>query len=655
MYRPNTRETAFENSTLPMVVMDPEDYRFLDCNQAAVHIYGFDSVAQTLGKTPTDVSAPTQYDGEPSTEKAKYYIELALTNGQAVFEWRHMRPDGVEWDAEVHLMRFEMGKPLLQFTLLDITERRKAVAALKESESRFRVIFENAGIAFMVIDANEQFIEYNSKALEVFQCTAEDFKMATPWSLSPEYQPDGRLSKDAARELIEAANIHGPQSFNWLHSRMDGTPFEAEVVLSVVQKGEQTVVIGMVTDVSMRKQAEREKEALQEQFIQAQKMEAVGRLAGGVAHDFNNFLGVIIGHLDMVLDEMPPSHPTRTSIDAAFHAAERSAALTRQLLAFARKQTVAPRSLNLNDTVSNMLNMLQGLIGENIEMRWSPAPKLNEVNIDPSQLDQILANLCVNSRDAIGEFGRITIETDNVVLDRTYCRDHTDCAPGNYVKLSVSDNGAGMSPLTISRIFEPFFTTKPRGQGTGLGLSTVYGIVRQNNGGIEVASEEGKGTTINILFPTTARDSHAPKAQLKELAHRGHGETILLVEDDPALCAMEQSMLENLGFSVLAAIRPREAISLADKHRTHIELLVTDVVMPEMNGRELHAALSRIRPDLKCIYVSGYTDDVIADHGILDENVHFLPKPFTMSALSNIVFEVLTEANPDNTVNDKQL
>ncbi len=386
--------------------------------------------------------------------------------------------------------------------------------------------------------------------------------------------------------------------------------------------------------ITERKRAEEEREKLTEQLTQSQKMESVGRLAGGVAHDFNNMLGVILGHTELALEQVDPALPLHGSLLEIQKAAERSASLTRQLLAFARKQTVAPKVLDLNDTVEGMLNMLQRLIGEDLDLVWRPGNNLGPVKVDPSQIDQIMANLCVNARDAIGDTGKVMIETDTAVFDESYCVEHPGFLTGEYVLLAVSDDGCGMDKETLDKLFEPFFTTKAMGKGTGLGLATVYGIVKQNNGFINVYSEPGHGSTFKIYLPRYAdKASQAPKDDALKSVVRGH-ETILLVEDEPGILKMTLAMLERQGYTVLAASTPGEAIRLAERYSGEIHLLVTDVVMPEMNGRDLAKNLIALYPNLKRLFMSGYTANVIAHHGVLDEGVHFIQKPFSSKDLA---------------------
>ncbi|HET9235542.1 MAG TPA: ATP-binding protein [Candidatus Eisenbacteria bacterium] len=370
----------------------------------------------------------------------------------------------------------------------------------------------------------------------------------------------------------------------------------------------------------------------------------MGRLAGGVAHDFNNMLSVILGHSEMALERMSPSEPLHHDLSQIQQAGRHSAELTRQLLAFARKQTVSPRVLDLNATVAGMLRMLQRLIGEDIALTWTPGANLWPVRIDPAQIDQILANLSVNARDAIDGVGKVSIETANSTLDQATWDMHPQTVPGEYVVLTVSDDGSGMSKEVLEHLFEPFFTTKGVGGGTGLGLATVFGIVKQNDGLIKVYSEPGAGSRFSIYLPR-----HAGTITEKLLVDhaglpRGTGETVLFVEDDVAILGLGQAMLRRLGYTVLAAATPGDAFQQAEAHAGDIRLLITDVVMPEMNGRQLAEEMMLRRPGLKCLFVSGYTAEVIANRGVLQAGVHFLQKPFSLRDLALKVREVIESA-----------
>ncbi|HLZ18733.1 MAG TPA: ATP-binding protein, partial [Smithellaceae bacterium] len=394
-------------------------------------------------------------------------------------------------------------------------------------------------------------------------------------------------------------------------------------------------------DISERKQAEAERIKLQEQLLQSQKLEAVGVLAGGVAHDFNNILGAIIGYAEITMDAMTPDDPLRQNLGKILDAAMRSTNIVRQLLAFARKQVIAPVLLDLNESVEATLKMIRRLIGENIELAWLPGTGPRKVLMDPSQLDQVLLNLCVNARDAIGGVGKVTIQTETVLFDETYCLSHTDVMAGKYVQLSVSDNGCGMDKETQKHIFDPFFTTKGPGKGTGMGLATVYGIVRQNSGFVNAHSELGKGTTFKIYIPLHDVASPEVKKTAAFDLPRSRGETILVAEDDPTMLQMSKLMLQKLGYSVLSADKPSEALRLTRDNSVEIHLFITDIVMPEMNGRDLAQQILAVRPKIKCLFMSGYTADVIAHQCVLEDGVHFIQKPFLLKELASKVREVL--------------
>jgi nitrogen-specific signal transduction histidine kinase/ActR/RegA family two-component response regulator len=394
-------------------------------------------------------------------------------------------------------------------------------------------------------------------------------------------------------------------------------------------------------DITERKQAEETRAGLEAQLQQAQKMESVGRLAGGVAHDFNNMLAVVLGYTEVALAQVDRDHPIHADLEEVRKAGKRAADLTRQLLAFARKQTVIPRILDLNETVEGMLKMLHRLIGEDISLVWHPSPDLWPVRVDPSQVDQMLANLCINARDAIADVGKITIETRNKTFDEEYCAAHAGYVPGDYVRLAVSDNGCGMDRKTLACIFEPFFTTKVLGEGTGLGLATVHGAVMQNNGFINAYSEPGHGTSFTIYLPRHAAEGERTTTQSAEEANPRGQETVLLAEDELAVLKLTTKLLKDLGYTVLAASTPGEAVRLASEYDGEIHLLMTDVVMPEMNGRDLAQSLRSLRPHLKCLFMSGYTANVIAHHGVLDEGVWFIQKPFSQGDLAARLREVL--------------
>ena len=378
-----------------------------------------------------------------------------------------------------------------------------------------------------------------------------------------------------------------------------------------------------------------------EQLFHSQKMESVGLLAGGVAHDFNNMLQVILGYVELAQEGALPPNKLHEILIEIGKAAQRSANLTRQLLTFARKQAIAPKVLDLNETISDMLAMLRRLIGENIELLWAPATGDTTVMIDPSQLDQILANLAVNARDAIAGVGRLVVESGTATLDDFYCACRVDATPGEYVTLTVSDTGCGMDTETRAHIFEPFFTTKSNGKGTGLGLATVYGIVSQNKGFLDVHSERGKGTTFKIFLPRHLEAVETQPPEVHIAAAATDNITVMVVEDEPILLEVFSRMLKSLGYRVLATASPEQALRLARQHAGRLTVLLTDVVMPQMNGHDLAMELTALYPNVKCLYMSGCSADAIADFNVISKGIHFISKPFSAHTLAKKLREAL--------------
>ena len=507
--------------------------------------------------------------------------------------------------------------------------------ALQESEEKFRALVENNNDAIMRFDLEHRHLYVNPIVQAETGISQSEFFNKTHEELG--FPEDlCALFNDALDKVFDSGKVNRVE-----FQLPKGIWIDWMVIPEMDEYGQVKAVITTSRNITERKREEEEREKLRTQLAHAHKMESVGRLAGGVAHDFNNMLSVIIGYSELALREIAANDPLHTQLQEIRKAASRSADLTRQLLAFARKQTVSPKLVDLNEIVGNTIKMLARLIDENIHLTWLPDINKLPVNIDPTQVDQILTNLCVNARDAISGIGSITIETHLVIIDKYYCAVNQDVIPGEYVELCISDNGCGMDKATLENIFEPFFTTKESGKGTGLGLATVYGIVKQNNGFINVYSELGKGTTFKIYLPfCVAKSLSAQKESTVGHGTLGH-ETILLVEDEPGILDIGKLMLESLGYQVLTASKPGEAIHLAKEYKGDINLLITDVVMPEMNGRDLAKNILAFYPGIKRLFMSGYTSDVIAYHGILDEGIHFIHKPFTLEDLSVRVREAI--------------
>ena len=559
------------------------------------------------------------------------------------YEVTFIKKDRTRRIAEVQSTVFidadQRANSLLQ--VYDITDRKQAEDALKESEKKYRALVENAGEAiFVAQDGKLKFTNPRTETLTGY--SGETLKTR---SFVEFIHPDDRaMVLERHTRRMQGEDLPPQYAFRIVTAGQNVRWVELNVV--AIEWDGAPATLNFVTDITERKKAEAEKEKVQELLNQSQKMESIGRLAGGVAHDFNNMLGVIIGQADLAIKKMAkpdhpdPAHPLFSSIAEIQRAAVRAAELTRQLLAFARKQTISPKQLLLNDTVGSMISMLRRLIGEDIHLIWKPGAHLWPVKMDPAQVDQILANLCVNARDAINGVGHILIRTANISVDDAFCTRHPDGVPGDYVRLSVEDDGCGMDTEIREKLFEPFFTTKAMGEGTGLGLSMIYGIIRQNNGFIGVASTPGKGTVFDIYLP---RDTGppVPDPEIGRRTTSGGTETILVVEDEAAILEMVRDMLENMGYQVLTANTPARALDIGKAHPDHISLLMTDVIMPEMNGKDLARRLTAAHPGLKTLFMSGYTADVIAHHGILEENVAFIQKPFSMNELAKRLRDVL--------------
>ena len=506
---------------------------------------------------------------------------------------------------------------------------------LRESEEKFSKIFHQSPLLIGLMDLRHgRFTDISESLSTLAGYTPQDMVGKTSgelnlWATEEEY-------RKIKQTFMDGEKLRGEEFVIRDRAGKEHLLYVSSEIISI---GQAPHLIIMGVDITDRRRAAEEKAHLEERLRQAQKMEAIGHLAGGIAHDFNNMLSVVFGNIDLLMMDDRLSETTRKRAHHIRDAARRSADLVRQLLAFARKQTIKPKALDINRTLSGMMKILQRLIGENIQLTLIPGEDPGVILMDPSQLDQIMANLMVNARDAIPGVGKITIETRRMEIGEAQCDGHVDFYPGVFVVLSVRDNGEGMDEKTLKQIFEPFFTTKEVGKGSGLGLATVYGIVKQNNGFIQVESEAQKGSVFHIFFPLIkdrAAEQKAPGPVLPPA--QGFG-TVLIVEDDPSTLDIGQSILEQLGYTVLTAGTPENALSIARSHPGDIDLLLTDVIMPDMNGRELSARISGIKPGIKTLFMSGYTANVIAHHGVLEDGVMFLPKPFTVRELAEKVRE----------------
>ena len=625
------QETVFSQSALDslpgLFYLFDDKGRFLRWNT------NFEMVS---GYSPKELAAmsPEDFFHSPDRETIRTSVMEVFEKGEATAEAAFLAKNQTTTSYFFTGRRFLLdGKACLTGMGIDITERKKTEAALQASEKKSRAIFERSPVGIILLDSQSVVLDCNEHFAGIFEVPRERYlgiRLLDRLPVGP--------IRDHLLVTMAGDGIH---RFEDSHiSIFSGK----QVYLSIIsEKITPDLLIVVITDITEQKQAATDQEKLQEQLLQAQKMESVGRLAGGVAHDFNNMLTAILGHAELAMLNCPPEESIQINLKVIESAARRSADLVRQLLAFARKQTVTLKVLDLNDCITGLLQMLVRLIGEDIDLVWKPADDVWSIKVDPSQIDQILANLCVNARDAIEGVGKITIGTKNTVVDAEYCALQPTVSPGEYVQLSVSDNGFGMDKEVIEHIFEPFFTTKEVGKGTGLGLSTVYGIVKQNQGFVNVYSEPGKGTTFKIYLPRFAASAVEAKVENKTEIPKGHGQLVLLVEDEEVILKVGEAMLTRLGYRVLAATAPSEALRQARAHAGEIELLITDVIMPEMNGRDLATRLVGVIPGLKCLFTSGYSADIIAHHGVLDEKINFIQKPFSFLELAVKVSKVMDQ------------
>ena len=551
--------------------------------------------------------------------------------------------------AKDFIVKDKLGRlgPAIDRELREREARRTAEEALTESEARlklrteqlreregmFRDLFEAAPDAILVVSSDGLIHLANAEAERIFGYEPGGLPGESLETLVPTTRRDAHVRHRQSYFAAPRVRRMGP-GVDLTARRKDGTEIPVEVSLGPLTFEGRASTLGIIRDMSAHRKVEA-------QLRQAQKMEAVGRLAAGVAHDFNNILSVILSYAQMMEDDLTPQEPMRASVEEIKAAGMRAAALTRQLLTFSRQGVVETRVLDLDQTISSMENMLRRLLGAHIKLTVLPTAGLWCVKADPGHVEQIIMNLAVNARDAMSGGGSLTIETKNVTLDRDYAAAHHDVEAGAYVMVAVTDTGVGIERGALARIFEPFFTTKGLGQGTGLGLATVFGIVKQNTGHIWVYSEPGIGTTFRVYLPRVAENVGAPES-LRPPADGGRGnETILLVEDDEQVRAVARGILRRNGYVVLEAPNGGEALLICEQHAATIHLLLTDVVLPRMSGRQLAERLAPTRPEMKVLFMSGYTDDAILQHGILNSDVEYLQKPITPVSLTRKIREVL--------------
>ncbi|MBI4963630.1 MAG: PAS domain S-box protein [Desulfomonile tiedjei] len=630
-------------SASPVAISYVEKGRLRWSNQAMAQIFRYQYKAEYVGKPAKDF-----YSSDEEYNRVLEIFRTGLKDGTAAeTEAEFRRHDGSVFPGHMKISPLDasnLGKGTIS-AIADITEQKRAEEALRQSREEFRRLYEESKRAE---DLYRSLLSSSADAVIVYdiegkaQYVNESFTQIFGWTLddvrdrhSP-HVPESRL--DEIRIIIdnlirEGAPLRGVET---KRVTKEGRVLDISASASRYHdhEGKPAGLLVILRDIT-------ESKRLEEQLRQAVKMEAVGRLAGGVAHDFNNLLTAIMGYTNLLLQQIPRDSSQHEKLAQVFRAADRAATLTGQLLAFSRKQVLDVKVLDLNHVIAGWEQVLQRMIGENVQLTMALSQSLGRVKADPGQIEQILMNLVVNARDAMPSGGKLTIETGNSVLSREYSQTHPEVEPGRYVMFSVSDGGQGMDENTLSRVFEPFFTTKEKGVGTGLGLSTVYGIVKQHRGHISVYSEPGRGTTFKVYLPLVEQSVEEPTVMGVTSLRPVGQETVLIVEDEEIVRELATEALDMLGYSVLAAGHPDEAKTICSKHGGTIDLLLTDVCLPDMDGKSLFDTLSPQRPSMKVLYVSGYTENFVVHRGILDSGVSFLPKPFTVEGLAQKVREVL--------------
>jgi PAS domain S-box-containing protein len=624
---------AIIDSAMDAIISVDSDQRVLIFNFSAEKMFGC-SASEAIGQS-LDRFIPSHFRAGHGRHVREFGKTGTCTQTLGV---RHavsaLRANGEKFPVEASISQVEVGGQKLYTVMMrDITERKRAEAALRFQKSLLEAQSEASTDGILAVSSAGAILSFNNRFLKLWGLSKEFFEGKTDNSALQSVL-DRVDRADDFRRRIEYLYQHPEEEGSDEVRLKNGTVLDRYSAPIRMGATEYYGRVWFFRDITERKQ-------LEDQLRQSQKMEAIGQLAGGVAHDFNNLLTAINGYSDLALQRIDDAHPLRGYLDEIKKAGDRAANLTRQLLAFGRKQMLQPIVLNLNNVVGDMNKMFRRLIGEDINLAARLDPELKQIKADPGQIEQVLVNLVVNARDAMPQGGALTIETANFEIDREYVSRHVGAQPGNYVMLAISDTGTGMDEATRARIFEPFFTTKEKGKGTGLGLSTVYGIVKQSGGYIWVDSEPGQGTSFRIYLPQMESAIESVGSKSREATAPPGSETIMLVEDDDVVRCLARKVLEQAGYQVLDASGGEEAFRISRSHSAPIHLLLTDVVMPETSGKEVADRMALLRPSARVLFMSGYTDEAIVHHGIADSGVQFIQKPFSPNALATKVREVL--------------
>ena len=621
--------TLVEHAPEAIVVHDLDKGVWIECNPLATRLFGMPR-EELLRHGPADLSPPFQPDGRASSAAASCYIQRALKGEILRFEWTHRNAAGADIPCEVHLAKLPSTTAnLVRGSILDITDRKQAEAALRASEARYRGLVDNATYGIYGVTHDGEILFVNPTLVKMLGYESAEDLLGLP---STHFYKDTSAREKIREEFRQRQSVN--TTVEW--RKKTGEIITVRIAARCVNNPQLSLdyIEVIVEDIT-------ERLILEKQLQQAQKFEGIGQLAGGIAHDFNNMIGAIIGWADIGRDETEPGSRLRRHFEKVRHQADRAAALTKQLLAFARRQMLEPRNIDLNASVLETVSLLEKVIGSNIEIKANLAHNLAVVCADPTQVDQVLMNLCINARDAMPNGGSLLIETSNATLDDEFCTTQHFSRPGRYALLTVTDSGTGMDGGTLDRIFEPFFTTKELGKGTGLGLATVYGIVQQHNGFLHVESEVGKGTTFQIYLPASEVGVEARPVKSMPGPVRGGTETVLIAEDHEGLRQLASETLAGLGYKIVPAVNGEDAVKEFHAQRDAIDILLLDVVMPKLSGPEVYAQVSAEKPDVSVVFTTGYSSDIDLLAKAKQKNLPVIQKPYSPNDLARQIRETL--------------